>query len=75
MQQNSVTEWSSVCAWAGKEIEGLRAELETSGTGPDRTNVIRGEIKALKRLIALPVTVAQKAERLAAQKTILPPGY
>lgn len=59
--------WATAVAWAEKELVRLRSKLEGVDLDPAQTNVVRGEIAALKRLIALPTTAAREASMAAQQ--------
>lgn len=48
--------WQAIVAHADARLKELRSELETPGTESDRADILRGEIAALKTLLALPQT-------------------
>ena len=49
---NSAT-WAAVKAHVDKAIEAARQQLEAAGLGPVETESIRGEIKALRGVLAM----------------------
>jgi hypothetical protein len=61
--------WSRVKHWADEELKSLRSKLEAPVRSHEETQVIRGEIRALKRLIDLPVELAAQRPQIA------PPGW
>lgn len=61
--------WPVVAAHIGKEIEILRTRLESLLPDPRDTDVTRGEIRALRKLLRLPEDLA------AEQMTGAPPGW
>lgn len=62
--------WPVVRAQIVEKLEGLRTRLESPETDWPTTQVLRGEIRALKRLLGLP------EELLAARQQITaPPGW
>lgn len=60
--------WPLVKQWAENEIVRLRERNDSVELDPTQTSVVRGEIRALKRLIALPKTQAEQANPA-------PPGW
>lgn len=46
--------WLEVEAWARAELASCMARLKNPRTSVDETNALRGEIKALEELLALP---------------------
>ena len=52
--------WTAIAAWANEQIESLRKQNDAPQT-PDETAALRGQIRALKRLLALPEELAQKS--------------
>jgi hypothetical protein len=52
--------WATAVAWAEDQLKRLRTQLE-SDQDPTATSLLRGEIKALKRLLDQPNQAAQKA--------------
>ncbi len=54
--------WHSVTAWLNHEIGRLR-EQNDSNKDIVETSVIRGEIKAFKKLLSLPKSIVKKGER------------
>lgn len=56
--------WRRVSDWAEAEINRARVKLEVVGLGPEDTNALRGEIRALKKLLALPSEAAQDRQVL-----------
>jgi hypothetical protein len=57
--------WAAAVAWAETELKRMRTELEADQDEVD-TARLRGQIAALKRLLAQPTQVAQRAQ-IAAQ--------
>jgi ubiquinone biosynthesis protein UbiJ len=53
-------DWFKVKTWAEAEVEKLRQRNDSAEASYPDTQVIRGEIRALKRLLALPTTLAQQ---------------
>ena len=68
MNEFSTLTWAHVREWAGKEIERLRQRNDSTELDHDQTCFIRGEIRALKRLLALPEEAARKPN-------MAPPGH
>lgn len=60
--------WSTAVDWASTEVDRLRKRNDATDLDPVQTAVIRGEIAALKRLIALPEQAARKAAITAQQQ-------
>ena len=56
-------DWMVIKKWAGSELERLTRSLCSVELTHDQTAVLRGEIKALNRLLALPERRAQEAQR------------
>jgi hypothetical protein len=56
----STLTWAHVREWASKEIERLRQRNDSMELDREATCAIRGEIRALKRLLALPEEAARK---------------
>ena len=54
--------WAHVQQWASDEIVKLRLRNDSTELTHEQTVALRGEIRALKRLLALPEEVARKAE-------------
>lgn len=52
LDPNSST-WHAVATWAQDEIERLRKRNDSLNNAPDETAALRGEIRALKRLLTL----------------------
>lgn len=61
--------WPVVVAHIEKELLSLRNRLESSTLDPRDTDVTRGEIRALKKLLRLPEDLATE------QPNDLPPGW
>ena len=61
--------WPVVRGHIVDKIESLRARLENAETDWPTTQVLRGEIRALKRLLGLPEELA------ARQQPTAPPGW
>ena len=51
--------WLQVKSWAEDEIEKLRKRNDSVETPAHETQAIRGEIRALKRLLGLPAEAAR----------------
>ena len=62
--------WPVVRAHIEKELEGLRNRLESTNLDLSATQVVRGEIRALKRLLDLPQTLEE-----ARRQQTLPPAW
>lgn len=62
MNEFSNLSWAQVKQWAGEEIERLRQRNDSIDLTHEQTYVLRGEIRALKRLLALPEEAARKAQ-------------
>lgn len=60
MNEFSTLTWAHVREWASKEVERLRQRNDSIELDREATCVLRGEIRALKRLLALPEEVARK---------------
>lgn len=58
----STLNWAYVQKWAGQEIDRLRAKNDSMELDHDQTTSLRGEIRALKRLLALPEEAARVAQ-------------
>ena len=56
-------DWPSVVKLVNSEIERSSNSLHSPELTQDQTSLIRGEIRALKRLLALPQRKAQDAQR------------
>jgi hypothetical protein len=54
-------DWIETQRWATEELEGKRAKLETI-LDHDTTQMLRGEIKVLKNLLAQPDMAAQEQQ-------------
>jgi hypothetical protein len=54
--------WHAILAWAKAEIDRLRQKNDLVGLSDAETNALRGEIRALKRLIDLPNEAARRAQ-------------
>jgi hypothetical protein len=54
--------WADVRQWAQTEIEKLRVRNDSTELDYEQTLAVRGEIRALKRLLDLPKRAAQEAE-------------
>lgn len=59
--------WATAVAWATSEIERLRKKNDAVDLDPVQTAVTRGELQALKRLLALPEQAARAAAMAAQQ--------
>lgn len=55
----NASDWQSVAAWAREELSGKRSKLEQVGLSASDGDVLRGEIKVLKNLLAQPELAAQ----------------
>lgn len=53
-------EWHQIRRWAEGEIEKARKKNDALGLSPEETSALRGEIRALKRLIGLPEAAARQ---------------
>lgn len=62
--------WPVVRAHVEKELESLRARLESTNLDASATQVVRGEIRALKRLLDLPKDLEE-----ARRQQTLPPAW
>lgn len=62
--------WPVVRAHIEKELDGLRNRLESTNLDLSATQVVRGEIRALKRLLDLPQTLEE-----ARRQQTLPPAW
>ncbi len=51
--------WHQIVEWALQDIERLRQQNDSPVLGPEQTAVLRGEIRALKRLVELPAMAVQ----------------
>jgi len=54
--------WHQVVEWAENEIARLRQRNDAVELDPTETAALRGEIRALKRLVALPKEAARKSQ-------------
>lgn len=61
MNDFSNLDWAHVQKWANEEIGRLRQRNDSMELDRDQTCALRGEIRALKRLLALPEEVARKS--------------
>ena len=52
-------DWHRVRKWADAELERLRIKNDAVGLTEIETAALRGEIRAIKKLIGLPETVAR----------------
>lgn len=52
-------DWHKVRKWAEAELERLRIKNDAVGLTDTETAALRGEIRAIKKLIALPEVVAR----------------
>lgn len=52
--------WAFVSQWAAYEIERARLANDSAKNTAEETNVLRGEIKALKKLLALADTPKER---------------
>jgi len=52
-------DWHRVRKWADVELERLRIKNDALGLTDTETAALRGEIRAIKKLIGLPETVAR----------------
>ena len=55
--------WAAVATWAQSEMDRLRKQNDSTELDPVQTAALRGEIRALKRLIDLPAAAARKAQQ------------
>ncbi len=62
MNEFSTLTWAHVQKWAGDEIERVRLRNDSVELTYEQTMALRGEIRALKRLLALPEEVARKSQ-------------
>lgn len=62
MNEFSNLTWAHVKTWAEGEVEKLRVRNDSMDLDHDQTVALRGEIRALKRLLDLPKRAAQDAE-------------
>lgn len=62
MNEFSNLQWAHVQKWASDEIERLRLRNDSVELTTEHTCALRGEIRALKRLLALPEEVARKSQ-------------
>ena len=61
MDENSPTwTWAAAAAWAKDEVDRLRASNDSVEHDPVSTAAIRGEIRALKRLLNEPNAIVQR---------------
>jgi hypothetical protein len=58
----STLTWAHVQKWASDEIERVRLRNDSVELTYEQTMALRGEIRALKRLLALPEEVARKSQ-------------
>ena len=65
MNELSTLTWTGVVAWCETEIELLRKKNDSVELAPDQTAAVRGEIRALKRLLAQPKQVADRKKTTA----------
>lgn len=61
--------WAKVRVHVEEVLEGLRSKLESPTCDFAQTQILRGEIRALKRLLGLPEELA------ARQLSTTPPGW
>jgi hypothetical protein len=54
--------WRAVSAWAAERIEQYRLRLENPGLPPAETENLRGAIRELRVLVALPSAATQGAQ-------------
>lgn len=62
MNEFSTLTWAHVQKWASEEIGRLRMRNDSIELTHDQTMTLRGEIRALKRLLALPEETTRKAQ-------------
>lgn len=62
MNEFSTLTWAHVQKWANDELSRLRVRNDSVELTHDETASLRGEIRALKRLIALPEEAARQAQ-------------
>lgn len=62
-------EWLSIATWFSQEQEKLRSQLEDVDLSPERTAAVRGELRLIKRLLALPVQAARRKEAGSADQS------
>ena len=53
-------EWHQIVKWADEELAKCRQKNDALGLTSDETAALRGEIRALKKLIGLPQQVARE---------------
>ena len=63
--------WGYISAWAQEELAKLRNSNDIISKGEIPTAVVRGEIRCLKKLLALPDLSTKLAQRKSLQKGIL----
>lgn len=62
MNEFSTLTWAHVRKWASEEIERLRQRNDSVELTNEQTMSLRGEIRALKRLLALPEEATRKVQ-------------
>ena len=62
MNEFSTLTWAYVHKWANDELSRLRVRNDSAELTHDETNALRGEIRALKRLLALPEEAARQVQ-------------
>ena len=62
MHEDSLA-WQALVQYVNAAIQDRREALDNPEQDPVKTAVVRGEIKALKELLALPTTVTRVAQR------------
>lgn len=55
--------WAAVVTWSQTELDRLRKQNDSLEMDLVQTAALRGEIRALKRLIDLPAAAARKAQQ------------
>jgi hypothetical protein len=63
MKNQTIPDWHAITSWAMEERNRLREQLESIDLPDDQTAAIRGELRLLKRLLALPDRAAQELPR------------
>ena len=62
--------WNSVERWAQAELSRLREANDRNTLSPEATSALRGEIAFAKRLIGLPVFIAEEEARASAEPAV-----
>jgi hypothetical protein len=51
--------WREIAQWAGEQLDAARRRNDGVDISPEQTAALRGEIRFIKRLLALPEQVAR----------------